>query len=46
LNWEPAVTFKELVRIMVEADMQELESRIKGGAEALRLSAVAEGRHG
>jgi GDPmannose 4,6-dehydratase len=46
LNWEPTVTFKELVRIMVEADMLELETRMKGGAEALRLSAFAEGRHG
>jgi GDPmannose 4,6-dehydratase len=25
LNWEPKTTFKELVRIMVEADMRELE---------------------
>jgi GDPmannose 4,6-dehydratase len=46
LNWEPTVTFKELVRIMVESDMLELETRMKGGAEALQLSAAAEGRHG
>jgi GDPmannose 4,6-dehydratase len=46
LNWEPTVTFGELVRIMVDADMLELEARIRGGSEALRLSAVAERRHG
>ncbi len=43
LDWEPAVTFKELVRIMVEADIKELEARIKGGAAALQLAAAAEG---
>jgi GDPmannose 4,6-dehydratase len=46
LNWEPTVTFKELVRIMVEADILDLETRMKGGTEALRLSSLAEGRHG
>ncbi len=45
LGWEPTVTFKELVRIMVEADMCDLEARKKGGTEALRLAAAAEGRH-
>jgi GDPmannose 4,6-dehydratase len=45
LGWEPTVTFKELVRIMVEADLLELEARRKGGAEALRLAATAEGIH-
>ena len=45
LDWEPAVTFTELVRIMVEADAKELEARIKGGAEALQLAVAAEGRH-
>ena len=44
LDWEPAVTFKELVRIMVEADVNELAARLKGGAEALQLAAAAEGR--
>jgi GDPmannose 4,6-dehydratase len=43
LGWEPTVTFKELVRIMVEADLLELEARRKGGTEALRLAATAEG---
>ena len=30
---------------MVEADMKELEARIKGGAEALQLAVAAEGSH-
>ncbi len=45
LNWEPTVTFKELVRIMVEADMREVEARLKGGAEALQLAVDGDGRH-
>ena len=32
LGWEPAVTFDELVRIMVDADMQAVEARLQGGA--------------
>ena len=44
LDWEPAVTFTELVRIMVEADIRELAARLKGGAEALQLAAAADGR--
>ncbi len=43
LNWEPAVTFTELVRIMVEADIKDLEARLKGGTEALQLTVAAEG---
>ncbi len=35
LDWEPTVTFMELVRIMVDADIKELETRLKGGTEAL-----------
>ncbi len=45
LDWKPTVTFRELVRIMVEADIKELATRLKGGAEALQLAATAEGRH-
>jgi GDPmannose 4,6-dehydratase len=45
LGWEPTVTFDELVRIMVEADMKAAEARLKGGAEALQLAIAAEGRH-
>jgi GDPmannose 4,6-dehydratase len=44
LGWEPAVTFGELVRIMVEADMKAVEARLKGGAEALQLAAADERR--
>jgi GDPmannose 4,6-dehydratase len=46
LGWEPTVTFKELVQIMVESDVFELEARLKGGAEALQFAAAAEGRNG
>lgn len=46
LHWAPTVTFKELVRLMVDADMRDLETRRKGGTEALRLAAVAEGSQG
>jgi GDPmannose 4,6-dehydratase len=45
LGWEPAVTFDELVRIMVEADMQAAEVRLKGGPEALQFAVAAEGRY-
>ena len=44
LKWEPTVTFKELVSIMVEADSKDLEARLKGGTEALQLAVAAEGR--
>ncbi|MGA2909538.1 MAG: GDP-mannose 4,6-dehydratase [Terracidiphilus sp.] len=44
LDWKPTVTITELVRIMVEADMKELEARIKGGAAALQLASASEGR--
>ena len=36
LDWEPTVTFKELVRIMVEADVKLLEDQLAG--RAVRLS--------
>ncbi len=35
LRWEPSVAFPDLVRLMVEADIQELERRLNGGAPAL-----------
>jgi GDPmannose 4,6-dehydratase len=44
LEWEPRVTFRELVKIMVDADLKDLEERLKGGADALRLEAASEGR--
>jgi GDPmannose 4,6-dehydratase len=43
LGWEPTVNFNQLVRLMVEADMLELEARRRGGTEALRLAAASEG---
>ena len=30
LDWEPTVTFKELVRIMVDADVKALEDELAG----------------
>ena len=33
LGWEPTVTFRELVRIMVEADLKDIARRIHGGLE-------------
>lgn len=45
LGWEPTVTFAELVSIMLEADMKELEARIRGGAEAIQFSIAAENRN-
>jgi len=28
LGWQPTVTFDELVRIMVDADMEQVEARL------------------
>ncbi len=39
LGWEPAVTFGELVRIMVEADMNDIARRVAGGLEEKPLEA-------
>ena len=36
LGWEPAVPFDDLVRIMVEADLAEVDRQWNGGREALR----------
>lgn len=35
LGWEPEVAFPELVRIMVDADLADLERKLKGGVDAL-----------
>lgn len=35
LGWEPSVTFPELVRIMVEADLAALQRKLEGGVSAL-----------
>jgi GDPmannose 4,6-dehydratase len=45
LDWEPTVTFVELVRIMVNADIKELEARLKGGVEALQMAEADGERH-
>jgi GDPmannose 4,6-dehydratase len=45
LGWEPTVTFEELVRIMVGADLKEVDSRISGGTEALRAAVDSQGRN-
>jgi GDPmannose 4,6-dehydratase len=36
LGWEPRVGFGELVRIMVDADLEEVRTMLRGGVEALR----------
>ena len=42
LGWEPTVTFHELVRIMVDADMKSVEARLKSGTTALQPAVAAE----
>lgn len=44
LGWQPTVEFKELVQIMVSADVEKLETKINGGEHALRLLVAEEGR--
>jgi len=39
-GWEPTVDFVGLVRMMVDADLADLQRQLKGGAAALQ--AVAE----
>jgi GDPmannose 4,6-dehydratase len=36
LDWQPKTTFKELVKIMVNADVQELEDKLKGQVKSTR----------
>jgi len=45
LGWEPEVTFTKLVQIMVDADIKDVEGRLRGGAEALQNSVAAEGSY-
>jgi GDPmannose 4,6-dehydratase len=42
LGWQPTVTFVELVKLMVQADVQAVERTLEGGRAALR-SGVGEG---
>jgi GDPmannose 4,6-dehydratase len=43
LGWEPTVTFHQLIRIMVEADLNALQTTIDGGRSAVRRAALAAG---
>lgn len=44
LKWEPRVGFEDLVRIMVQSDLDDLEARFRGGKVALQHSLAGEGR--
>lgn len=35
LNWQPTVDFENLVKIMVDADLKEVETKLSGGAAAV-----------
>jgi len=39
-GWEPRVGFQELVRMMVDADLADLQRTLAGGMDALRAKAV------
>lgn len=45
LGWEPAVTFDELVRIMVDSDIETAARQMRGGTGALRIAKDAAGRN-
>ncbi len=45
LGWEPTVNFQELVRIMVEADIQDVRARLAGGEAAVRSFLESQGRN-
>jgi GDPmannose 4,6-dehydratase len=38
LGWEPTVTFEELVRMMVDADLKAVKSALEGGRDAVRAN--------
>ena len=40
LSWSPEINFRQLVSMMVDADVGELQHKFKGGAEAIRIGAV------
>jgi GDPmannose 4,6-dehydratase len=44
LGWEPTVTFEDLVRIMVEADLLDVKSKLNGDETALRFAIASQGR--
>jgi GDPmannose 4,6-dehydratase len=43
LGWTPTTGFHELVRLMVEADIQSLETKLNGGRAAIRPASLAAG---
>jgi GDPmannose 4,6-dehydratase len=43
LGWQPRVGFAELVRMMVDADVAELQRKLKGGEAAIRRPAGVQG---
>jgi GDPmannose 4,6-dehydratase len=45
LGWQPSVTFKDLVRIMVEADLADVEMKLRGGEATLRAAVNSPGRN-
>ena len=45
LAWKPTVVFEDLVKIMVDADLSEVKSKLDGGAAALRSSLESQGRN-
>jgi GDPmannose 4,6-dehydratase len=45
LGWEPTVTFKDLVRVMVDADLSDVKSRLDGGEAVLRSSVDSQARN-
>ncbi len=38
LHWQPTVDFQSLVRIMVQADLKEVETKLSGGAAAVAVT--------
>jgi GDPmannose 4,6-dehydratase len=38
LGWEPTIGFVDLVRMMVDADLADLQRQLRGGAAALRVA--------
>jgi len=45
LGWEPSATFKDIVRIMVDADLAEVKEKLEGGEATLRLQVDSQGRN-
>jgi GDPmannose 4,6-dehydratase len=40
LGWSPEINFRQLVSMMVDADVGDLQHKFKGGTEAIRIGAV------